>query len=77
MAVMLQGIRDRLNTIPFAPFTIVLNRGNRYEVPHTDYCHVGPGALLYVFVRHPDGEATGVRLSPLHVTEVVSERQHA
>ena len=59
------------------PFTIVLNSGNRYDVPHPDYCHIGPGSLLYVFVRHPDGEANGVRLSPLHVTEVVSEREHA
>ena len=74
---MLKEIREHLSAVPFTPFSIILNSGNRYEVPHPDYSHVGPGALLYVFVRHPDGEATGVRLSPLHVTEVVSERQHA
>ena len=74
---MLQEIRNHLSAVPFMPFTILLNSGNRYEVPHPDYCHIGPGALLYVFLRHPDGETSGVRLSPLHITEVVSEREHA
>ena len=74
---MLNEIRDRLNTVPFTPFKIVLNSGNGYQIQHPVYAHVGPGDVLYVFVQRPDGHTSGIRLAPEHVTEVVSEREHA
>ena len=74
---MLKEIRDRLETQPFTPFAIILNSGNEYRIPHPDYAHVGPGDVLYVFVQRPDGHTSGIRLASEHVTEVVSEREHA
>ncbi len=61
---MIEEIRRLLEQIPFSPFTILTNSGQRYEVRSLDHINLGPTVKL-VAIWHDDGTFSAI--SPLHI----------
>ena len=59
-------LRDELLRLlraqPFVPFRIVMNNGDKYEVPHPEFVHVGPTSIYYYFPGMPPPEVSDWRI---------------
>jgi len=71
---MREEIRELLRASPFRPFTIIAASGQKYRVPHPDFCHVTPSGEVWVWFLEKKVEKCA-RLSTLLISEIVTERR--
>jgi len=67
----LDGIRKRLQHIPFVPFVVRTSDGDEYSVPKRDHAFITPRGNRVIVV---DDEGTTNVLGPLHINAIVDQQ---
>jgi hypothetical protein len=68
---MIADVRQRLDQIPFIPFSIRTSDGHEYAVPSRDHAHISPrGNRVVVFLD----EGPAVLLGPLHINSIIDSQ---
>jgi hypothetical protein len=67
---MMADVRDRLERVPFVPFSVRTSDGHEYSVPTIDHAFITPRGNRVIVV---DDEGTTAVLGPLHINSVVQQ----
>jgi hypothetical protein len=71
---MIADVRERLERVPFVPFTIRTSDGHEYSVPTVDHAYVTPRGNRVVVVA--DNAAVAV-LGPIHINGLIEQSNGA
>jgi outer membrane lipoprotein SlyB len=67
---MITDVRERLERVPFVPFTIRTSDGHKYSVPTVDHAYLTPRGNRVVVVA--DNGAVAI-LGPLHINGLIEQ----
>jgi hypothetical protein len=67
---MMADVRDRLERVPFVPFSVRTSDGHEYSVPTIDHAFITPRGNRVIVV---DDESTTAVLGPLHINSVLEQ----
>jgi hypothetical protein len=68
---MIADVRQRLEQIPFVPFSIRTSDGHEYAVPTHDHAHISPrGNRVVIFLD----EGPAVLLGPIHINSIIDQQ---
>ena len=68
---MVADVRQRLEQVPFVPFSIRTSDGHEYVVPTRDHAHISPrGNRVVIFLD----EGPAVLLGPIHINSIVDQQ---
>jgi hypothetical protein len=67
---MIADVRERLLTVPFAPFVVRTSDGREYPVPTRDHAHISPRVNRVVIFLDTE---PAVLLGSLHINGIVEQ----